>query len=66
MTEQSFEDALIKLESIVKNLEGTSDLPLDQMIANYEEGLSLAKFCQKKLDEAELKIEELTGKVEES
>lgn len=62
MTERSFEEALERLEVIVKDMEDASDLGLEAMIKNYEEGLELAKFCQAKLDEAELKIEELTSK----
>lgn len=64
MTEKSFEEALSRLEEIVRIFEGSAEMPLEEMIASYEEGLGLAKFCQQKLDEAELKIEELTAKNE--
>jgi len=35
------------------------DLPLETLIARYEEGTRLAKICQEKLAEAELKIQQL-------
>ena len=54
----SFEEALKKLEGIVEAMEA-DDLPLETMIARYEEGARLAKICQEKLAEAELKIQQL-------
>jgi exodeoxyribonuclease VII small subunit len=53
-----FEEALKKLESIVETMEA-GDLPLETLIARYEEGARLAKVCQEKLAEAELKIQQL-------
>jgi exodeoxyribonuclease VII small subunit len=53
-----FEDALKKLETIVSAMEG-EDLPLETLLAKYEEGTRLAKACQEKLAEAELKIQQL-------
>ena len=53
-----FEDALTKLESIVDAME-SGDLPLESLIAKYEEGVKLARVCQEKLAEAELKIQQL-------
>jgi exodeoxyribonuclease VII small subunit len=53
-----FEEALQKLEAIVETME-TGDLPLETLIARYEEGTRLAKICQEKLAEAELKIQQL-------
>ena len=53
-----FEEALQKLESIVEAME-SGDLPLESLIARYEEGVKLAKVCQEKLAEAELKIQQL-------
>jgi exodeoxyribonuclease VII small subunit len=54
----SFEEALKKLEGIVEAMEA-DDLPLETLIARYEEGARLAKICQEKLAEAELKIQQL-------
>ena len=53
-----FEEALKKLETIVTAMEG-EDLPLETLLAKYEEGTGLAKACQQKLAEAELKIQQL-------
>ena len=53
-----FEEALKKLETIVTAMEA-EDLPLETLLAKYEEGTRLAKVCQDKLAEAELKIQQL-------
>ena len=54
----AFEEALKKLESIVENME-SGDLPLETLLARFEEGTRLVKICQEKLEEAELKIQKL-------
>jgi exodeoxyribonuclease VII small subunit len=54
----AFEEALKKLETIVEAMEG-EDLPLEGLLAKYEEGTQLARACQEKLAEAELKIQQL-------
>lgn len=56
--ELPFEEALKKLETIVETMEA-GDLPLETLMARFEEGISLAKICQAKLAEAELKIQQL-------
>ncbi len=53
-----FEDALKKLETIVESME-SEDLPLEALLTKYEEGTKLAKICQAKLAEAEVKIQQL-------
>jgi exodeoxyribonuclease VII small subunit len=53
-----FEEALEKLESIVEAME-SAELPLESLLAKYEEGTRLARICQSKLAEAELKIQQL-------
>ncbi|MGA9453132.1 MAG: exodeoxyribonuclease VII small subunit [Verrucomicrobiia bacterium] len=53
-----FEEALKKLEGIVEAME-TDELPLEALLAKYEEGTRLVKICQEKLAEAELKIQQL-------
>ena len=53
-----FEEALKKLEGIVETME-SEDLPLETLLTKYEEGTRLAKMCQEKLAEAELKIQQL-------
>jgi len=53
-----FEAALNKLEGIVEAMEA-DDLPLETLLARYEEGARLVKICQEKLAEAEVKIQQL-------
>ena len=53
-----FEEALKKLEAIVEAME-SGDLPLDTLLAKFEEGTRLVELCQGKLEEAELKIQKL-------
>lgn len=51
----SFEEAISRLEEIVKSLEnGTAQL--DKSLSLYEEGIRLVRLCNSKLDQAELKI----------
>ena len=52
----SFEAALQRLESIVQRLE-KGELPLEESLVLYEEGVRLARLCHGKLEEAEGKIE---------
>lgn len=56
--EPPFEEALQKLESVVEAMEA-DDLPLETLLAKYEEGAKLVKICQDKLAEADLKIQQL-------
>ena len=53
-----FEEALKKLESIVEAME-SEELPLETLLARFEEGTRLARICQTKLADAELKIQKL-------
>ncbi len=55
----SFENALAELEKIVKNLE-TGDSPLEESITSYERGIKLKQHCEKKLSEAQAKIEKIS------
>jgi exodeoxyribonuclease VII small subunit len=54
-----FEVALDNLQKIVREME-SGDLPLDNLLKRYEEGMKLIKICRDKLAEAEQKIEILT------
>lgn len=54
--ELKFEEAMARLEEIVRRLE-QGDSTLDEALALFEEGVKLARFCNDKLDEAEAKIE---------
>lgn len=53
---ESFEEALEELETIAQELE-SGELGLDEAIERYGEGISYARYCQKKLEDAERKIE---------
>ena len=55
---KDFETSLKKLEQIVLDLEN-GDLPLEQSIKTFEEGVKLTKHCQNLLSKAELKIQKL-------
>ena len=52
----SFEAALQKLDEIVQRLE-KGELPLEESLKLYEEGIRLSRICHAKLDEAEGRIE---------
>jgi len=56
-----FEVALQKLESIVEAME-SEELPLETLLARYEEGTKLAAQCQTRLADADLKISKLEKK----
>lgn len=55
-TKHTFESALTRLEEIADKLE-EGNIPLDESIALFEEGIELSKYCDKKLNTAEQKIE---------
>jgi exodeoxyribonuclease VII small subunit len=59
--EPSFEEALKALESIVAKLE-SGETKLEESIRLFEEGMRLSAICQKRLDEADRKIEVLLRK----
>jgi len=56
MAKERFEDALNKLEKIVSKLE-EGDIPLEESLKLFEEGIRLSRFCNQKLDEAEKRVE---------
>jgi exodeoxyribonuclease VII small subunit len=60
---KDFETALQRLEEIVKKLD-SGDLPLASLLEVYEEGVTLSRFCQTKLEEAERKVEILNKKAD--
>jgi len=63
MAAPSFETSLHRLEQIVKKLEA-GDLPLDDALKLFEEGINLSQQCQKQLEEAENKVEILLKKAD--
>lgn len=56
-----FEKSLAKLENIIVALED-GELPLNESIKTFEEGVKLTKHCQELLTKAELKIQKLLEK----
>ena len=60
MEKINYEKAVARLEEITDKLEN-GNLPLEEMIKLYEEGTTLAAKCSKILDEAQLKITELSA-----
>jgi exodeoxyribonuclease VII small subunit len=51
-----FEKSFQQLETIVKRLE-SEELPLDESLQLFEEGIRLSRFCHQRLEEVEKKIE---------
>lgn len=56
MEYKDFENALSRLEAIVGQLE-KGELPLEQALQLFEEGMEISRFCNDKLSEAERKVE---------
>lgn len=56
--EQSFETALTRLTEIVEALE-KGDLPLERSLALFEEGVRLSRLGAERLENAELRVEQL-------
>ena len=53
---EQFEDAVKRLQAIVEKLE-RGDLPLEQAMDSFAEGMQLVQFCHQKLEEAEKKVQ---------
>jgi exodeoxyribonuclease VII small subunit len=51
-----FEKAFQQLEQIVQRLE-SEELPLDESLRLFEQGIGLSRFCHQRLEEVEKKIE---------
>ena len=61
MPKKSFENALAALEQITRELE-EGELSLEESLKKFEEGVKLSTFCNKKLDEAQKKVDLLLKK----
>jgi len=59
-SEVTFEAAIQRLSKIVEKLEG-GDLPLEESLRLFEEGVRLSRAAQEKLDSAEKRVDELVG-----
>jgi len=55
---KSFETQLASLEKVVRDLE-RGDLPLEESLRLFEEGVKLSRECQERLNQAERRIEVL-------
>ena len=56
LDKMTFEEAMNELENLVESLD-KGDISLDQAIAAYDKGSQLKDHCQKKLNEAKMKVE---------
>jgi exodeoxyribonuclease VII small subunit len=56
MAKDKFEEALGRLEDIVRKMEA-GDMSLEESLKAFEEGIKLARVCSRKLDEAERRVE---------
>jgi len=56
---EKFADLLARLEQIVSDMEN-AELPLEKLLASYEEGMRLVKTCGDRLVDAEQKVEILS------
>lgn len=54
----SFSDALARLQRVVEAME-SEDLPLETLLARYEEGMKLVRVCEARLAAAEVRIQQL-------
>jgi exodeoxyribonuclease VII small subunit len=54
----TFEEAFERLEQAVAAMDG-GDLSLDEALAHFEEGMKLARYCERLLDDAELRVQQL-------
>jgi exodeoxyribonuclease VII small subunit len=64
MAKEKFEEALGRLEDIVRRMEA-GDMTLEESLKAFEEGIKLARLCSRKLDEAERRVEILLKQEEE-
>ena len=56
MAKDKFEEALGRLEDIVRKMEA-GDMTLEESLKAFEEGIKLARLCSRRLDEAERRVE---------
>jgi len=58
MEEMTYEEAVNKLEEIVNRLEN-AEIPLEESLSSFQEGIALSRHCREKLAEIEYKVEYL-------
>jgi exodeoxyribonuclease VII small subunit len=64
MAKKNFEESLAKLEKITADLE-SGELSLEESLKRFDEGVKLAELCNRKLDEAQSKVNLLLKKGDE-
>jgi exodeoxyribonuclease VII small subunit len=57
-TQKNFEAAMSELEKIVNTLE-KGELPLEETLKQFEQGMTLSQYCHKSLQDAQKKIDQL-------
>jgi len=60
MAKEKFEDALRRLEDIVRKME-EGDMTLDDSMKAFEEGIKLIRLCSSRLEETQRRVETLIG-----
>ena len=63
--EKKFEEAMSELEQIVQQLE-RGDVPLDEAIAKFQEGMALSQYCNETLTKAEETVSKMIVVKEDS
>jgi exodeoxyribonuclease VII small subunit len=58
LSKLTYEEALERLEMIVNKLED-SEIPLEESLSTFQEGIALSRYCREKLAEIEFKVEYL-------
>lgn len=61
----SYEEAIARLEQIVNRLED-AEVPLEESLASFQEGIALSRYCRAKLAEIEFKVEYLLKEEQQS
>lgn len=61
----SYEEAIKKLEDIVRSLED-ADIPLEESLSSFQEGVALSRYCREKLAEIEFRVEFLLKEEQQS
>ncbi|MDW7728850.1 MAG: exodeoxyribonuclease VII small subunit [Bacillota bacterium] len=65
MDNLSYEEAIKKLEEIVHRLED-AEIPLEESLSSFQEGLALSRYCRDKLAEIEYKVEYMLKEEQQS
>lgn len=58
MEELNYEEAVQRLEKIVERLEN-AEIPLEESLSAFQEGIKLSRYCREKLAEIEYKVDYL-------